>query len=134
MAKVRNRNTGPELLVRQVAHSLGLRFRLHRRDLPGSPDVVFPKYRIALFVHGCFWHQHYSCKRASRPKTNSEFWETKLERNIERDQKAVAELNRLGWRTAIIWECETKNLVRLRTQLELIFNLPSSSTEREQKL
>ncbi|MDX8518725.1 very short patch repair endonuclease [Mesorhizobium dulcispinae] len=117
MARVRGANTKPELIVRRAAHALGYRFRLHRRDLPGSPDLVFPRLRVALFVHGCFWHRHENCRRATTPKTRTLFWSTKFEANVRRDQRVVAELAALGWRSEIIWECETINPEKLRVEL-----------------
>lgn len=108
MGRVRAKNTAPELATRRAAHALGLRFRLHRRDLPGTPDLVFPKLRTVVFVHGCFWHQHPGCRRAATPKTRREFWEPKLARNVERDIENSARLSGLGWRVATIWECETR--------------------------
>ena len=113
MARIKGRNTGPELRVRKVAHALGLRFRLNRNDLAGKPDVVFPKFRIALFVHGCFWHQHSGCRRASKPKSNTDYWEAKLRRNVERDARTLLALTRQGWRMVVIWECETNDADRL---------------------
>ena len=113
MAGIKGKNTGPELHVRKVAHALGLRFRLNRTDLPGKPDVVFPKFRIALFVHGCFWHQHGGCRRASKPKSNTDYWEAKLRRNVERDAQTLLALTRRKWKMVVIWECETNNSHRL---------------------
>lgn len=107
MARVRNKNTQPELRVRSAAHALGLRFRLYRRDLPGTPDLVFPKYKVALFVHGCFWHRHEGCPRATMPKTRVDYWQAKFHRNVERDARHAADLLALGWKPAVIWECET---------------------------
>jgi DNA mismatch endonuclease, patch repair protein len=108
MAAVRQRDTTPELRVRSTLHRAGYRFRLHRRDLPGSPDVVLPKHRLVVFVHGCFWHRHPGCKKATTPKANAEFWAAKFRRNVERDAEAVAGLEVLGWRVLTIWECETR--------------------------
>lgn len=105
MASIRGKNTRPELLVRHGLHRLGLRFRLHVRDLPGRPDLVFPKHRAVLFVHGCFWHRHDLCKLAYTPSTNSHTWLDKFEANVERDRKQVALLRQLGWRVFVIWEC-----------------------------
>lgn len=109
MAKVRSRNTGPELRVRRLAHRAGYRFRLHRRDLPGSPDLVFPRHRLAVFVHGCFWHQHPGCKRATVPSSNAPKWIKKFEANQARDANADAQLLTLGWKVLVIWECETRS-------------------------
>ena len=109
MSRIRGRDTEPELIVRRIAHGLGFRFRLHRRDLPGSPDLVFPKYRAVIMVHGCFWHRHPGCKFASSPKTRVGFWETKFEGNVVRDRRNETELHELGWRVMVIWECETRD-------------------------
>lgn len=105
MASIRGKNTKPELQVRHGLHQLGVRFRLHRRDLPGSPDLVFPKYRAVLFVHGCFWHRHESCKLAYIPSTNRQKWGEKFKSNVERDRRQVAMLQQAGWRVFVIWEC-----------------------------
>lgn len=109
MANIKSRNTRPEMVVRRAAHGLGLRFRLHRRDLPGSPDLVFPRRRTALFVHGCYWHRHHGCKYAYSPKSNVEFWQEKLQTNVERDIRVRQELEAGGWSVVIIWECETRD-------------------------
>lgn len=108
MSRIRGRNTKPEMLVRRTAHALGLRFRLHRRDLPGTPDIVFPAKKTALFVRGCFWHRHDSCRYAYTPNSNETFWSQKFVRNVERDREVMNELRRAGWRPIVIWECETK--------------------------
>lgn len=105
MASIRGKNTRPELRVRRGLHALGLRFRLHRRHLPGSPDLVFPKYRVALFVHGCFWHRHDSCKLAYTPSANRQKWEEKFKGNVARDRRQIALLLQAGWRVFVIWEC-----------------------------
>ncbi|RFB86060.1 very short patch repair endonuclease [Rhizobium leguminosarum bv. trifolii] len=107
MGRVRSKNTKPEMAVRKCAYRLGYRFRLHRTDLPGKPDIVFPGKRKVIFVNGCLWHQH-NCKRATKPQSNAEFWEAKLKRNVERDAQAVADLQRDGWSVLVIWECETR--------------------------
>ena len=109
MAGIRGRDTRPELAVRRAAHKLGLRFRLHRRDLPGSPDLVFPKRKTALFVHGCYWHRHSGCKYAYTPKSNVEFWLNKLQSNVDRDIRTKRELESGGWNVIVIWECEAKD-------------------------
>lgn len=105
MASIRGKNTKPELKVRRGLHQLGMRFRLHRRDLPGSPDLVFPKYRVALFVHGCFWHRHDSCRLAYTPCANSQKWGEKFKANVERDRRQFSQLQQAGWRVFVIWEC-----------------------------
>jgi DNA mismatch endonuclease (patch repair protein) len=113
MRSVRQKNTGPELSVRRAAHVLGFRFRLHRRDLPGTPDLTFPRLRKAIFVHGCFWHRHKGCGRTTSPKTRTEFWNAKFARNVERDASAVAALSRQGWGVLTIWECEAADPAKL---------------------
>lgn len=122
MSRVRSKNTSPEMRVRRLAHAMGLRFRLHRKDLPGKPDLVFPRYRIALFVHGCFWHRHPSCAKASTPKSQTDFWASKFDRNVERDRRNEEALNALGWRVLVIWECETKTDGGIRNILSKITN------------
>jgi DNA mismatch endonuclease (patch repair protein) len=117
MARIRGRDTAPELLVRRSLHAMGMRFRLQRRDLPGKPDIVLPRHRVALFVHGCFWHQHQDCSAGRLPKSNQEFWAKKLSGNASRDERVVAELNNLGWRVIIVWECELECLEALNTRL-----------------
>ena len=113
MARVPSTGTKPELLVRKVAHGLGYRFRLHKENLPGRPDLVFPRHRKIIFVHGCFWHCHKHCKGAKRPVTNSVFWDQKLSRNMERDQQNAAALREEGWNILVVWECETRDQDRL---------------------
>ena len=108
MARVRGRDTKPEMVVRGTLHAMGLRFRLFRRDLPGRPDIVLPKYRLAIFVHGCFWHRHEGCSLSSTPKTRVDFWTEKFATNVARDARNAAELRALGFRVGVIWECETR--------------------------
>ena len=120
MSRVKSKNTTPEMRVRQTAHALGLRFRLHKKDLPGKPDLVFAKYNTALFVHGCFWHRHQSCRKASIPKTRVDFWKSKFDANVSRDQRVANDLRELGWNVAVIWECETKNSELLVSKLEAL--------------
>ncbi|WP_081774121.1 very short patch repair endonuclease [Sphingomonas sp. URHD0057] len=122
MSRVRAKHTSPEMRVRRATHRLGLRFRLHRKDLPGKPDLVFPKHRLALFVHGCFWHRHPGCPKASTPKSRTEYWRAKFDSNVDRDAKMSAALVNLGWSPAIIWECETKDDAQLANALKRIFN------------
>lgn len=105
MTGIRGRDTRPEMLLRREMHARGYRFRLHRKDLPGSPDLVFPRYRTAVFVHGCYWHRHEGCRYASTPKSRIEFWRTKFEANLARDLRVERELSDSGWRIAIAWEC-----------------------------
>jgi DNA mismatch endonuclease (patch repair protein) len=110
MARVGQKNTLPEVRVRKILHGLGYRYRIHRRDLPGSPDIVFPTRRKAIFVHGCFWHRHTDCSKATSPKTRVEFWREKFAKNVERDKRKERELRELGWDVETIWECETKDM------------------------
>lgn len=105
MSSVRNKNTKPETVVRSLLHGSGLRFRLHRKDLPGSPDIVLPKFNTVIYVHGCFWHGH-NCTKGKRPSSNQEFWDEKLDRNLQRDQANYSALRKIGWRVEIVWECE----------------------------
>lgn len=108
MARVRGKDTGPEMKVRRAAHAMGLRFRLHRKDLPGRPDLVFPKYKLAVFVHGCFWHRHAGCRRATMPATRADFWQAKFDATMTRDIRQVEALQALGWQVLVFWECELK--------------------------
>lgn len=117
MARIGPRDTAPEMAVRRMAHGMGFRFRLHRRDLPGCPDLVFSGRRLAIFVHGCFWHRHSGCANATMPKTRPDFWERKLGGNVARDRRNCEELARLGWRTLVIWECEAEDPARLQSIL-----------------
>ena len=105
MSRIHSKNTLPELTLRRLLHSLGYRYRLDVRELPGRPDIVLPKHRAAIFVHGCFWHRHKGCKIASTPKSNTSFWLEKFSRNVERDARVTRKLRRLGWRVFIVWEC-----------------------------
>ncbi len=125
MARIRSRDTGPELRVRTVAHALGLRFRLHRRDLPGTPDLAFPKHRVALFVHGCFWHRHEGCAKAYMPKSRIPFWTQKFAANTARDRCKAAELVAAGWKPVVVWECETTDAGRLARILEARVRAPA---------
>ena len=118
MSRIRGRDTVPEILVRKALHARGYRFRLHRRDLPGSPDLVLPKWRVAVFVHGCFWHRH-ACPYFKLPATRREFWEQKITRNAQRDGDDQAALKRVGWRTLIVWECALRGRQKL-AQEELV--------------
>ena len=118
MAAVKGKNTACEIDVRKLLHEAGFRFRLHRRDLPGNPDIVLSKYRTVIFVHGCFWHQHQGCRASKRPSSRTEYWEAKLNRNMERDSLNVSRLRSLGWRVVVIWECETKDKQTLLMKLK----------------
>ncbi|MGF2688056.1 very short patch repair endonuclease [Marinobacter sp. DUT-3] len=115
-------NTRPEIRVRKALHALGYRFRIHRKDLPGKPDVVLPKYKLAIFVHGCFWHQHPGCYLASRPKTREDFWKAKFDANRLRDKKNQIALEETGWRVEVIWECQTKDEGKLFEFLQDLVN------------
>lgn len=126
MRAVKRAHTAPELIVRQVLHSLGLRFRLQRRDLPGTPDIVLPKYHVAIFVHGCFWHRHPDCRYATMPKTRQEYWLPKFAANVERDARKATQLEELGWKVLIVWGCETKDIEALEQRLRQEFGLPQS--------
>jgi len=117
MRAVPQSHSSPEIVVRKVLHALGLRFRLHRRDLPGTPDIGLTKHRTVIFVHGCFWHRHPNCKRTTVPKTRAKFWSKKFARNVERDAHNEARLLKGGWRVLIVWECETSDVSNLRNRL-----------------
>ena len=108
MSRIRGKDTRPEIVVRQFLHANGYRFRLHRKDLPGTPDIVLPKYHTVVFVHGCFWHRHEGCRYTSTPTTNREFWEQKFEANKWRDERDIRLLEDMGWKVLVIWECEVK--------------------------
>jgi DNA mismatch endonuclease (patch repair protein) len=117
MAAIRSKNTRPEMFVRAIAHQLGYRYRLHVRSLPGAPDLVFPRLRKIINVHGCYWHMH-KCRFGSVvPKTNADFWQTKRQGNVERDRRTLSALRRAGWRVLVVWECETKDSARLTKKL-----------------
>lgn len=122
MSSVRSRDTAPELLVRRLVHSLGLRFRVHRKNLPGRPDLVLPKHRAVIFVHGCFWHGH-GCPKGRLPKSRLGFWRPKIERNQIRDTESAKALRSSGWRVLTVWQCQTKDTDRLRARLAKFFKL-----------
>lgn len=107
MQHVQTKNTAPEMKLRRLLHKNGFRFRVNRKDLPGKPDIVLPKYKAVIFVHGCFWHGH-DCRRGQRPQANADFWNQKISKNIERDKKDIVLLENLGWRVLVVWECEIK--------------------------
>lgn len=122
MSRIRGYDTTPERTVRSYLHRAGFRFRLHRKDLPGSPDIVLPKWNAVVFVHGCFWHRHAGCRKAYTPKSNTTFWTKKFESNVERDRRKAMELKQLGWRVFAIWECETDD-TQLRGLLSRILSV-----------
>jgi DNA mismatch endonuclease (patch repair protein) len=130
MARVRGCNTKPELVVRRVAHELGFRFRLHQGDLPGTPDLVFPRLKMVVLVHGCFWHRHHGCYRATTPKTRRQFWLSKFRTNLTRDRRTIAALRRLGWKVLVVWECETFEIEALRKRLSKFLCSASSARNR----
>lgn len=117
MRSIRKKHTRPEMTVRRLLHAMGMRFRLHRRDLPGSPDVTLPRHRAVVLVHGCFWHQHTGCRLAKLPRARPDYWLPKLARNVERDDQAEAALKALGWRVLVVWECEVRAQEQLRARL-----------------
>lgn len=123
MAAIRGKNTKPEMAVRSMLHRLGLRFSLHRKNLPGSPDVVLPRHQTAVFVHGCYWHRHKGCRFAFTPKSRIEFWQTKFDGNVERDRRKSAELEADGWRVIVVWECELREPEALRQRLIAAFGV-----------
>jgi len=134
MAGIRSKDTKPEMTVRRYLHARGFRYRLHARDLPGSPDLVLPKYRVAILVHGCFWHRHAGCRFATTPASNSEQWSAKFQANVVRDARKLASLREAGWRVIVVWECElrrdpTDRLVRLVQEITGPDNQSESSSD-----
>lgn len=122
MTRVRGKDTTPERLVRSALHRMGYRFRLHRKDLPGTPDLVLPGRKLAIFVHGCFWHGHPRCNKGRPPKSKLEYWGPKLKRNSKRDRKNLSSLRGLGWKVGIIWQCETRDTERMEERLRDILD------------
>lgn len=118
MSRIKNRDTKPELIVRSLLHRMGYRFRLQRKDLPGKPDIVLPRYKTIILVHGCFWHRHKGCRYAYNPKSRVDFWQKKFNLNVKRDQKIQNELLKLGWKVYVVWECETKKPELLVNKLQ----------------
>lgn len=114
MSRIRSKDTSPEMLLRSLLHRMGYRFRLHCKGLPGKPDIVLPKYKTVIFVHGCFWHRHKGCKRCTTPSSNLQYWQAKFDRNMNNDKKNAAELRKKGWHVLTIWECELKNSDKLK--------------------
>ena len=109
MSSVKQRHTKPEIVVRKILHRHRFRFRLHNKKLPGTPDIILPKHKAVIFVHGCFWHQHEGCRKSRRPTSNVEFWNEKLDKNVARDSRKESELKKLGWKVLTIWDCEIKD-------------------------
>ena len=118
MRRIKGKNTKPELVVRSMLYSMGFRFRIHRKDLPGQPDIVLSKYKTVIFINGCFWHQHEKCKRSNIPKSNKEYWIPKLKRVRERDQENYKALESAGWKVLIVWECMMKDIEELKLFLK----------------
>jgi len=125
MSRIRKTGSKPEVLVRKIAHRLGYRFRINRRDLPGTPDIVFPGRRKVVFVHGCFWHQHAGCRHANLPRTRIDYWVPKLARTQKRDAESLNALATLGWKALVIWECEAADVSALGTRLVEFLGAPS---------
>ncbi|HEX7151427.1 MAG TPA: DNA mismatch endonuclease Vsr [Thermoanaerobaculia bacterium] len=123
MGRIRGRDTTPERIVRSALHRLGLRFRLHSGALPGRPDVVLPRWRTVVFVHGCFWHRHQGCRLAYTPKSRVEFWSGKFKDTVERDRRSTAKLEQCGWRVIVVWECETADREALSAALARLFQI-----------
>lgn len=121
MARIKGQNTKPEILVRKLVHSLGYRFRLHQNKLPGKPDLVLPRHEKIIFVHGCFWHGHAGCSRATVPSTNISFWQRKIQGNKRRDLSVRRKLRRKGWSILVVWQCQTRSIERLTDRLRCFF-------------
>lgn len=117
MSRIRSKDTKPEIIVRSLLHHLGYRFRLHSKKLPGKPDIVLTKYKTVIFVHGCFWHRHKDCSRATMPKSNQEYWNAKFERNVQRFKEVSEQIKSLGWKVTVVWECEVKDIDALTEHL-----------------
>jgi len=132
MRRVRSTDTTPEMRVRSLLHKLGFRFRLHRSDIPGKPDIVLPKHHAVVFVHGCFWHRHQGCPQATTPASRQEYWLPKFSRTVARDRRNQEELRQKGWNVIVIWECETKDLARLTAGLLKILDRNELFAWREQ--
>jgi DNA mismatch endonuclease (patch repair protein) len=117
MSRIGGKDTRPEIVVRSLLHRLGYRFRLNRKDIPGRPDIVLPKYQTAIYVHGCYWHRHAGCHLAYTPKSNLDFWTKKFSRNTERDAEVSMALKKTGWKQLVVWECETRDQAALTSRL-----------------
>lgn len=129
MRAVKSKDTKPEMIVRRYLHRSGYRYRLHKKELPGTPDIVFPRLKKVIFIHGCFWHQHPGCKHADRPSSNTEYWRAKLDRNVERDAALIRALQQLGWECCIIWECQTRNPELLRQIIQAYLPIKNVSQD-----
>lgn len=132
MRAVGQKHTKPEMTVRRMLHALGYRFRVQRRELPGSPDIVLPKYKTAIFVHGCFWHRHSGCKNATTPKTRMPFWTEKFTRNVARDREKESALRVMGWQVLVVWECETRDATALVSRLLSVLDGDQSALTQSQ--
>lgn len=128
MARIGGKNTQPERIVRSLLHRLGYRFRLHRKDLPGKPDIVLPKYKAVIFVHGCFWHGH-TCSRGKLPASNAEFWQRKIAGNVHRDQNVVTQLNQAGWRVILVWQCQLKHITNLERRFKAVLSCQTGKAQ-----
>ena len=120
MRAIKSKDTKPEVMVRSMLHRAGYRFRKNVATLPGKPDIVLPKYKTVIFVHGCFWHRHRGCKQATTPKTRTEWWQKKFERNVSNDRKHARQLRKLGWHVITVWECQLKKPERVFQRLEKV--------------
>lgn len=134
MTRIKGRDTVPERTLRSLLHALGYRFRLRRKDLPGKPDITLPRFRAVIFVHGCFWHGHRNCKRAARPTTNVAFWRTKLDKNILRDRRTRRVLKELGWKVKIVWQCELRDMTKLKRGVERFLNIECRRANDQQSI
>lgn len=136
MSRIRGKDTSPEKTVRSLLHRLGYRFRLHCKDLPGQPDIVLPRFQAVIFVHGCYWHRHKGCRYAYTPKTRIEFWQRKFDENVERDERTLKSLRKIGWHVLVVWECQISNektlanrLIRFLAESERQAGIPSRNRE-----
>jgi DNA mismatch endonuclease (patch repair protein) len=130
MRAVRSKNTGPELLLRQLLWNMGYRYRLHRSTLPGKPDICMVSRRKVIFVHGCFWHQHARCRKAGLPRSNRSYWAPKLRENVERDREAMRQLRKMGWDVLVVWQCALKNIGLIESRLQSFLGPPTSRPKR----
>jgi DNA mismatch endonuclease (patch repair protein) len=131
MSRVGQKDTGPEMKVRKAAHAMGYRFRLHRKELPGTPDMIFPQRKLALFIHGCYWHRHPGCRKASIPKSREDYWNAKFASNVARDERVRVDLEARGWEVGVIWECQTKDASELKERLLAILSNDSRGKSKQ---